>query len=150
MDQKGEEMARGAHNLANAIFKQKGDLIKAEELARESLRIRTLIQYGRSQNTVEASCNLLANILRAQGKLGDETRGLQERSLASAIRSNGPDGQNTAAGNYNLGDFYHKLAEKQPTVNAKRTQLLLSKRHNEFARRYTALPIQILLTLHSN
>jgi flagellar hook assembly protein FlgD len=42
IDQEGEEMAMGAYNLANVILKQNGDLIKAEELARESLRIRTL------------------------------------------------------------------------------------------------------------
>jgi hypothetical protein len=38
-DQESEAVAEGAHNLANVIYRQKGDLIKAEKLARESLRI---------------------------------------------------------------------------------------------------------------
>jgi hypothetical protein len=126
MDQEGEEMASGAFNLANVIFKQEGDLMKAEMLARESLRIRTLI-YGRDHNLVEMSCNLLANILRSQGNLGDETRGLYEHSLVLSIRNHGPDGLNTAIRNKNLGYFYSMLAGKQPTVDAKRTQQLLSK-----------------------
>jgi flagellar hook assembly protein FlgD len=62
MDQEGEEMARGAFNLADMIFKQNGDLIKAEELARESLRIKSLI-YRSDNRTVGNSCNLLARIM---------------------------------------------------------------------------------------
>ncbi len=57
MDQEGEEMARGAYNLAYVIFQQNGDLIKAEELARESLRIRTL-KYGSDHLSVGRSCSL--------------------------------------------------------------------------------------------
>jgi hypothetical protein len=49
------------------IFQKYGDLIKAEELARESLRIRSLI-YGSNDQIVGSSCNLLANVLRTQGK----------------------------------------------------------------------------------
>jgi hypothetical protein len=66
MNQEGKEMARGAYNLANVIYRQEGDLIKAEMLARESLRIRTLI-YGSDHGIVQISCYLLANILSAQG-----------------------------------------------------------------------------------
>jgi hypothetical protein len=33
-------VARGYYNLADVIAAQKGDLVKAEQLARESLRIR--------------------------------------------------------------------------------------------------------------
>eukprot|EP00596_Hydrurales_sp_CCMP1899_P001314 CAMPEP_0119035202 /NCGR_PEP_ID=MMETSP1177-20130426/2149_1 /TAXON_ID=2985 /ORGANISM="Ochromonas sp, Strain CCMP1899" /LENGTH=117 /DNA_ID=CAMNT_0006993173 /DNA_START=401 /DNA_END=751 /DNA_ORIENTATION=+ len=36
IDQESEAVATGAYNLANVIYRQKGDLIKAEELARES------------------------------------------------------------------------------------------------------------------
>jgi tetratricopeptide (TPR) repeat protein len=43
MDQDGEEMATGAFNLADVFYRQKGDYTKAEEFARESLRIRSLI-----------------------------------------------------------------------------------------------------------
>jgi tetratricopeptide (TPR) repeat protein len=39
MDPESEEIAKGAYNLAHVIYEQKGDLIKAEKLARESLRI---------------------------------------------------------------------------------------------------------------
>jgi hypothetical protein len=37
IDQESEAVAMGAYNLANVIYLQKGDLIKAEELVRESL-----------------------------------------------------------------------------------------------------------------
>jgi flagellar hook assembly protein FlgD len=60
-DQESEEMATGAYNLADVIYRQKGDLIKAEELARESLRIRTLI-YGSNCQKVSLCCDLLAGI----------------------------------------------------------------------------------------
>jgi tetratricopeptide (TPR) repeat protein len=99
IDQETEVVASGAYNLANVIYQQDGDLLKAEELARESLRINP--------------CNLLASILSGQGKLGDETRGLYERSLSTFIRSFGPEGPNTAAANNNLDLFYHQLAEMQ-------------------------------------
>jgi hypothetical protein len=128
IDQEGEEMAKGAYNLANVIHEQKGDLIKAEELARESLRIRILV-YGNNHNNVSVNCNLLAAILRAQGKLGDETWGLYKRSLAISIRNQGPDGVNTSGGNFNIGTFYHQVAYIQPTVDSKQKQLLLAKSH---------------------
>eukprot|EP00596_Hydrurales_sp_CCMP1899_P007459 CAMPEP_0119051712 /NCGR_PEP_ID=MMETSP1177-20130426/73245_1 /TAXON_ID=2985 /ORGANISM="Ochromonas sp, Strain CCMP1899" /LENGTH=183 /DNA_ID=CAMNT_0007031023 /DNA_START=659 /DNA_END=1208 /DNA_ORIENTATION=+ len=41
LDQLSEEVAYGYYNLANVIHQQEGDLVKAEMLARESLRIRT-------------------------------------------------------------------------------------------------------------
>jgi hypothetical protein len=119
IDQEGEDMAKGAYNLANVIHEQNGDLIKAEELARESLRIRTLV-YGNNHNNdyFSVSCDLLAGILSAQGKFGDETRGLYERSLAITIRNQGPDGLHTAIGNFNIGAFYH-LANIQLTDDSK-------------------------------
>jgi tetratricopeptide (TPR) repeat protein len=127
-------MATGAYNLANVIFKQKGDLIKAEQLTRESLRIMALI-YGSDDRYIDNSCHLLGRILERQGKLGDETRELYEHSLAISIRNHGSDGSNAAIGNYYLGDFYHKLAKKEPTVDVKRTHLLLSKSYYEKALR---------------
>jgi hypothetical protein len=128
IDQESKAVAVGAYNLANVIYEQKGDLVKAEELARESLRIRTLI-YGNNESTVDVCYDLLANILNAQGKFGNETRKLYERSLAISIRYEGPDGFNTAIGHYNIATFYHKLANIQPTVDLKRAQLLLAKSH---------------------
>jgi hypothetical protein len=49
IDQESDVVAISAYNLANVIYRQKGDLdlIKAEEIARESLRIRTLINDSR-------------------------------------------------------------------------------------------------------
>jgi hypothetical protein len=128
IDQESEAVAEGAYNLANVIYRQKEDLIKAEELARESLRIRTLI-YDSNHSRVDFSCNLLARILDAQGKLGDETRGLYDRSLAISIKNAGPDGLNVATGNYNIGLFYEKLAVEQSTVDAMRTHLTIAKSH---------------------
>jgi tetratricopeptide (TPR) repeat protein len=132
IDQESEAVANGAYNLANVIYRQEGDLIKAEELARESLRIRTLIN---NYSIVISSCDLLARILSAQGKLGDETKGLYERSLAISIRNEGPDGLNVAIGNINFGQFYCELARKQSTVDAAQTYLILAKSHHEEAQR---------------
>jgi hypothetical protein len=75
IDQESEAVADGAYNLADVIFRQDGDLIKAEELARESLWILSLI-YDSHHHRVGKACCLLANILMAQDQLGDETRGL--------------------------------------------------------------------------
>jgi hypothetical protein len=36
-------MATGSYNLAFGIIEQKGDLIRAEKLAREAVRIRTKV-----------------------------------------------------------------------------------------------------------
>jgi hypothetical protein len=128
IDQGSEVVAVGAYNLANVIYRQKGDLIKAEVLARESLRIRTLI-YGSDYYGVAVSCDLLAGILMTQGKLGDETRGLLERYLALSISNHGPDGKYAAVANSNLGSLCCRLAWKENTVDLKRMQFLLAKTH---------------------
>jgi hypothetical protein len=112
--------------LAGVVCQQNGDLIKAEGIARESLRIKNLI-YDSNHCTVDLSCNLLARILSAQGKFGDETRGLYERSLAISIRNEGPDGLNVAIGNYSTSKFNERLVVKQSTFDAKRSHLLLAK-----------------------
>jgi hypothetical protein len=75
----------------------------------------------------------LASILTAQGKLGDETRELCERCLATAIKNCGPDGLKTAIGHFHSGVFYHKLARVQTTVDLVQKQLLLAKSHIEVA-----------------
>jgi hypothetical protein len=134
IDQESEAVALGAYNLANVIFRQDGDLIKAEEFARESLRITSLINDS-NHYSVGRACNLLANILMGQGQLGDETRGLHERYLAIFIRNEGPDGSNTASVNSNLGLFYCQLAEVQTTVNLELKQLLLAKAYFEESHR---------------
>jgi hypothetical protein len=43
LDQQSEAVAKGYYDLADVIITQRGDLVKAEKLARESLRIRVLI-----------------------------------------------------------------------------------------------------------
>jgi hypothetical protein len=134
IDQESEAVAEGAFNLANVIFRQNGDLIKAEELARESLRIRILL-YGINHHSVGLSCELLAIILDKQGKLGDETRGFYERNLAIAIRNNGPDGLNTAHQHLQISAFYYKVTGAQTTVDLQQKQLLLAKSHMEEALR---------------
>jgi hypothetical protein len=77
-DQESEQIAKGAYNLADAFYQQKGDsstLLQAEELARESFRIRTLI-FCSDHHFTGCCCDLLARILQVQKKLGDETRSL--------------------------------------------------------------------------
>jgi tetratricopeptide (TPR) repeat protein len=82
MDQEGEIVADGAHNWADVIFQQDdGYLIKAEGLAREAIRIKDKL-YGAHDSSGAVSYFLLAKILQKQGKLGDETKELFERSLA--------------------------------------------------------------------
>jgi uncharacterized ParB-like nuclease family protein len=79
--------------------------------------------------------NLSANVLSTQGKSGDETRGLCERSLAISIRSGGQDGEYAAFGNCHIGEYYQELARNQSTVNALWTHLLPAKFHHEKALR---------------
>jgi tetratricopeptide (TPR) repeat protein len=130
MDQEGEEVAHGSHNLADVIYRQDGDLLKAEELAREALRIRSLV-HNSNDHRRSGSCDLLARILHSQGKFEDETKELFERSLAIFIRNEGPDGANTAISNINTGIYYYDLARRQLTVDIKRKHFLISKSHVE-------------------
>jgi tetratricopeptide (TPR) repeat protein len=131
MDQEGEQIAQGACNLANVIFRQDdGDLIKAEGLARESLRIRTRLHCSHS---VGSSCILLARLLKKQGEFGDETKELFERSLAIFIRTEGPDGINTAVVNIHIGEFHYHFAMIQSTISKKRMQLQLAKSYSKEA-----------------
>jgi hypothetical protein len=131
MDQEGEGVAGGAHNLADVIRQQDdGDLIKAEKLARESLRIRTRL-HGSNHHSMGRSCTLLGRILINQNEHGDETKKLFERSLAIDIVNEGLDGRNTAAGTMTIGQFHYQLAMTQSIISIKRTQLLLAKSYVE-------------------
>jgi tetratricopeptide (TPR) repeat protein len=132
MDQEGGEIATGAYNLADVIYRQRGDLTKAEELARESLRIRTRLN-GSNCNSVGVSSLLLAHILRVQNNLGDETKELFERTLNIFVIDEGPDSINAAIGNLCIGQFYHELAEVEISVDLKRRQLLKSQSYFEEA-----------------
>jgi tetratricopeptide (TPR) repeat protein len=124
MDQECEEIATGAFNLANVIYRQDGDLIRAEKLARDALRIRN--QSPNCEN-VGISCALLAEILQQQNKFGDETKKLYERSLALFTRYEGTDAINTANGNDRIGQFHYDLAKIQITIGERRKHLLLAK-----------------------
>jgi tetratricopeptide (TPR) repeat protein len=124
LNQEGEEVASGAYNFADVIFRQKGNLVRAGELARESLRIRTLL-YGNTSNCVGLSCNLLAKILGAQNKLKESIE-LFERALSVFVKFEGKNSPQYAAGKYNLGNLRQKYAEIQPTADLKRQELQLS------------------------
>jgi hypothetical protein len=124
IDQDSEAVATGYSNLGTAIWNQKGDLVRAEMLARESLRIRTLLD-GNNHYCVGESIGLLANILRSQGNLGDEVRTLYERSLAIHSKHEGPH-TNTAICNIHLGQFYLQRAETHFIANDKFKENLLS------------------------
>jgi tetratricopeptide (TPR) repeat protein len=104
VDQEGEEVAIGHYNLANVMMRQDGDLVKAEGLAREALRIRSQL-HGNDHHRTGESIALLANVLRRQDFLGNDVKEFHERSLAIAVKHEGPDGINTAVNNLSLGHF---------------------------------------------
>ena len=69
VDQVGEEVAEGYFNLGRVLSLQpNGDLVKAEMLTRESLRIRARL-YGSNHFSVGSSIGILASILKRQGNL---------------------------------------------------------------------------------
>jgi tetratricopeptide (TPR) repeat protein len=139
LDQLSEEVANGYYDLASVITNQEGDLVKAEMLARESLRIRTRI-YGNDHVNVGVSCGLLARILISQDNMVDETMELFERSHTIITKNNGPDGINTAISNFNLGNFYHQLADEQQETQRRVEYLCLSKsKFEEAVRIYTKI-----------
>jgi hypothetical protein len=88
-------VANGYYNLGNVIEEQNKDLMRAEMLARESLRIRARL-YGIDHYYGGGSITLLAGILRKQGNLGAEVKELFESSLAIDVKHEGPDGINTS------------------------------------------------------
>jgi hypothetical protein len=138
LDQQSEAVANGYYDLANVIIKQNGDLVKAEKLVRESLRIRVLINSN--GDLVGNTGGILASVLRIQGKLGSETKELLEQSLTIDIRNYGPDGVSTAISYINLGQFYRELAKVQQTVATRRDYLHLSEiKIKEALRIYTKI-----------
>jgi hypothetical protein len=81
VDQESEAVAEGYYNLGMVIEAQNKDLVRAEMLAREALRIRAQL-HGNNHCHVGESIGLLARILRKQGNLGIVVKELFERSLA--------------------------------------------------------------------
>jgi hypothetical protein len=76
---------------------------------------------------------LLGSILMDRGKLEGETKELFERSLAIYVVNYGPDGENTALTNTDIGRFHYKLAMIQSIMSIKRRQLLLAESYVEEA-----------------
>jgi tetratricopeptide (TPR) repeat protein len=133
LDQESEAVAKGYYHLAQVIDKQimneqQGDSVKAEMLARESLRIRTQLN-GNDHPSVGTSSALLANILKRQSNLGNETKELFERSLAINMKHCGPDGLNTANSFINIGKLYYlsaTLPKFRRNVETRKEHLRLS------------------------
>jgi tetratricopeptide (TPR) repeat protein len=86
LDQQSNAMATGYHDLGSVISQQRGDLVKAEKLVRESLRIRSLL-YDTHNRFVGLSMSSLAGILSDQRNLGSETKELYERALVNTIQN---------------------------------------------------------------
>jgi len=125
VDQESEAVAKGYYNLGDVINRQNEDLLRAEMLARESLRIRTQL-YGNDHPRVGDSIGLLATILRKQGNLGNEVKELYERSLSIKVKHGGPDGVNTAISNKSLGIFHRQLAGTDLSTDERKEHLRLS------------------------
>lgn len=138
MDQESAEVASGSHILADVIFRKDGDFIKAEELAREALRIRCKL-YGLVSTFVGSTCLLLAQILQSQNKVGDETKELFKSSLAISASIEGPNGESSAVGHTIVGLFHKQLADMQSSKSKKRAQLVQAKVHFEEATRIYSL-----------
>lgn len=128
VNQESEEVARGYCDLASALHgdDENEDLIRAETLVRESLRIRVLI-FGNDHICTGHSISLLAQIMSSEGKLGDETKSMYERALANYIRNQGPDALNTSITSSNLGNFHYKLSRTNTCAERKKELLGLSK-----------------------
>jgi hypothetical protein len=118
-------VAVGYYNLGRVIDKLKVDFVRAEMLARESLRIRAQL-FGNDDYRVGESTTLLAGILREQGNLGAKVKELFECSLAIDVKHEGPDGINTSISNANLGDFHSQLAFTDVTPEERKEHLQLS------------------------
>jgi hypothetical protein len=82
-------------------------MIKAEELARESLRIRTLI-FESDHNDIGISYLLCATIMEVQDNFSDEMRIFIEKALA-IFTKDGPFSINSGMGNMNIAQYYFKL-----------------------------------------
>mmetsp|Transcript_33675 Transcript_33675/g.32143 ORF Transcript_33675/g.32143 Transcript_33675/m.32143 type:complete len:464 (+) Transcript_33675:141-1532(+) len=130
IDQEGDLVAEGSTNLAEAIIRQHGDLIRAEGLARDALRIRMQV-HGSDHNLIGFSLIQVARVLILQNKFGNETKELFERSLAIFMGNEGPNGANTAMGMRHMALYYVEFAEIQTTTDTKRTHYLLAKSYLE-------------------
>eukprot|EP00596_Hydrurales_sp_CCMP1899_P005372 CAMPEP_0119046044 /NCGR_PEP_ID=MMETSP1177-20130426/44045_1 /TAXON_ID=2985 /ORGANISM="Ochromonas sp, Strain CCMP1899" /LENGTH=421 /DNA_ID=CAMNT_0007018647 /DNA_START=219 /DNA_END=1484 /DNA_ORIENTATION=+ len=124
VNQESEEVALGYYDLANTILRRPdGDLDRVEQLAREAYRIRNKLNDGLK---IGASANLLANCLKAQGKL-NEALDLYKLFLYISDRDQGPDSANASAVNANLSTLYSDLACKDLDEDTRNEHLCISK-----------------------
>jgi Tfp pilus assembly protein PilF len=130
LDQESEAVANGYYDLGLVINQQKGDLVKAEKLVRESLRIRRRL-YHAHHHYLGISIGLLARILQAQGNLGSETQELHQCALAINLKNYGSEGMDTAISNLNIGTFYYLRAYESQTTETRKEYLLLSESKNK-------------------
>lgn len=133
LNQESEDIAGGAHRLAHVRYQNNGDMIKAEKIAREVMRIK------HDHGLLGDSGILLARILQTQGKLGNETTELYERSLVIFVRHGGVDGLNTATGNTSIGDFYQQRAESKTPALRKVELLKAQGYYKEAVRIYSKI-----------
>jgi hypothetical protein len=139
LNQQSEEVSKGYYFLAKAIDKRTGDLVRAEMLARESLRIRSRL-YSHDNECIGTCASLLSGILLAQGKVDHETKELIERTIAIYTKHCGVDGANTAFAYTILGNFYYDKSEARATNLTKKKCLSLSIiQYKEALRIYTKL-----------
>jgi tetratricopeptide (TPR) repeat protein len=130
INQESDEVAVGAYNLSSIIFQQQdGDLMFAENKARESLRIICQL-HDADDAKVGRHCLLLARILQKQEKFSNETKELFERALAIFTRHEGRDGTNSAVGNIAIGQFHYNWSVRH-IGSAKRIHLLRAKAYSE-------------------
>jgi hypothetical protein len=128
VDQESEAVANGYFQLAYAIFlEENGELVRAEMLVRESLRIRTQLSTNTSELYLAESTSLLAGILQKQGMLGDEEKELLQTCLFISVKYEGTDSINAAIGNRNLGHFHQSVvATRKLDVDTGKEHLKLS------------------------
>jgi tetratricopeptide (TPR) repeat protein len=124
INQVSDKVAEGCFNLGNVLMELK-DLDKAEQLVRESLRIRVLL-HGNNHSSTGHVCGLLASILQLQGNLSDETEKLYERALAICVVNEGSMGLNTSLRNADLGRFYSELLDTDLTPEKEKECVRLS------------------------
>jgi tetratricopeptide (TPR) repeat protein len=131
VNQESEEVAVGYYDLARTILERPdGDLDRIEQLAREAYRIRVNLK---NDMDIGISGNLLANCLKAQGKLGDETIGLYTKFLGVCNRDQGPDNANASAINANLSRLYSDLALRNIDNDTRNEHLRIAKSYIEEA-----------------
>ncbi|MDR6851598.1 tetratricopeptide (TPR) repeat protein [Sphingomonas sp. BE123] len=119
----GESLVTALNNAARN-FVAMGDYVRAEQIDRAVLRIKTL-QLGPDDPALARSYGNLGVVLEAQGKV-DEARPLLRKALAMAIAAYGPDHVRTAPFRGYLADalpLAEQEGERRALLAIYRTQL---------------------------